>query len=159
MIRAIILALVLFLVSFKSIAPTVPASFFHKAKEAACLTEALWYEARGESLEGIQSVLSVIHNRKIKNNLDYCAVIHQAKQFSYRNKQAYGKPVVIKVGTQKSTLDQIHSLVSLAVDGKFVPNLHSDVLWYHNRKVNPKWNRKMQKVKTVGNHIFWKKKG
>lgn len=157
MIRAIILALVLFLVSFKSIAPTVPASFFHKAKEAACLTEALWYEARGESLEGIQSVLSVIHNRKIKNNLDYCAVIYQAKQFSYRNKHSH-KPVLIKVGTQQDTLDKIYNLVNLAVEGKFVPNLQHDVLWYHNRKVNPKWNRKMQKVKTVGNHVFWKNK-
>lgn len=127
-------------------------------KERYCIYEALWHEARGESIEGIKAVLSVIQNRVYSGKYPstYCKVIRQHKQFSYVHLM---KKQGLSLVPQPTKLTQdiandIRKIADDALHGKFKNVLPPDVLWYHTVDVNPKWNRKMQIVKVIGNHKF-----
>lgn len=128
-------------------------------QEIKCLREALWHEARGEGEEGLKAVLTVIINRK--NHPDYpatfCRVIRQPRQFSYLEEvqQLEPKP---KAKEEKHLLDKIEELAHDAVTGRFNGTLPAATLWYHSSKVKPGWVRAKIKVKTVGRHLFYKKK-
>jgi len=129
-------------------------------KETACLEEALWHEARGESDLGIKAVLSVIQNRKNSGSFpdSFCAVVHQKMQFSYRNAIPIGvnyKP--IPKADKSSTAIFIRSLAVQAAEGNFDSLFPHDVLWYTTTKVNPAWTKSLTKVVTVDNHQFFRK--
>jgi spore germination cell wall hydrolase CwlJ-like protein len=136
--------------------------YHHRTKEFQCIREALYYEARGESEEGIRSVLSVIYNRKQAKGFpeSYCGVIHQKLQFSYRNGTQPGIHLEIKPVKQldHKAYALVSSIAEEAAYGRFKPVLGPNVLWYHTKEVKPRWSRFMQKVKTVTNHHFFAKK-
>ena len=128
--------------------------------EIQCLKEVLWFEARGESVEGIKAVLSVIHNRKKARGFPstYCGVVHDKYQFSYRNHLPPG--VGLKIHAQnpldKEALDLVSLLAIEAATGKFKPTLEAKVLWYTKLKIKKPWMKKMQVVAVVSNHKFLK---
>ena len=130
--------------------------------EQQCITEALYYEARGEGEIGMRYVLSVIYNRKNSVGFpnSYCKVIHQRKQFSYRNGVNPGLNVA--VSPQKLHDQQSYTLASVIAEeaayGRFKPLLDADVLYYHTPSVNPKWARAMQKIKSIAGHHFLAKR-
>lgn len=132
-------------------------------QEKQCIREALYYEARGEGEEGMRAVMSVIYNRtKAKGFPEtYCKVIHQAVQFSYRNGTQPG--IHIEIKPVKPSDKVAYTLASViaqeAAVGLFkpLPEL-SDALWYHTKDVKPRWSRAMQKVRTIANHQFFKKR-
>jgi spore germination cell wall hydrolase CwlJ-like protein len=127
-------------------------------KQKACIKEALYFEARGESEEGLRHVLSVIHNRVQAKGFpgSYCKVIWQSKQFSYRNGTQPGIFIEIKPvkAQDKKAYALISDLAHEAAYGGFKPVLDADVLWYHTSEVKPKWTAVMQKIKTVARHHF-----
>lgn len=129
-------------------------------KEKKCIREALYYEARGESLEGMQAVLSVIKNRKNAKGFPntFCGVIHSPKQFSYRNHLQPGEAMKIK--PSKPLDHQAYGLVSTlaeeALNGSFNPTLEPSVLYYSKVKVKRPWMKKMKVVKIVDQHKFLK---
>lgn len=132
------------------------------AQEKQCIAEALYYEARGEGEGGMRYVLSVIHNRKNSVGFpdSYCKVIHQHKQFSYRNGTNPGLNVTINPRTlhDQQSYTLASAIAEEAAYGRFKPLLDKDVLWYHTVNVTPRWSRMMQKVSTVAKHQFFKKK-
>lgn len=130
-------------------------------KEKQCIVEALHQEARGEAKEGLEAVLSVIYNRKHHRAFPstFCKVIDQPKQFSYKNHLAQGQRIKVEFKpTEKEVQKEIQELAEKAVTGRFKPVFDKSVLWYHTKKVKPKWSRKMQKVAVVGNHKFFEEK-
>lgn len=110
-----------------------------KEKEINCITRLLWYEARGESKEGIKAVLSVVKNRTEhpKYPGSYCKVEQQPKQFSYFKKgRAYKiKP---KNSTEETKLDYIQNLAYDAVHGRFDGVLPSSVIFYMRKELDAK---------------------
>jgi spore germination cell wall hydrolase CwlJ-like protein len=133
-------------------------------RQKQCVAEALHYEARGESPEGISLVLSVIQNRLHSGRYGrtYCDVIKQYKQFSYRNDYDKDVELPVKEGyTAKSQASYafIVLLAEKASKGKFKSKLPKEVMWYHTKQVNPKWNRNMKLFVVEGNHKFYSLKG
>ena len=54
------------------------------ANDASCIAEAIYFEARGESVQGQKAVAQVILNRvKIKKK-SACSVINEKNQFSFK---------------------------------------------------------------------------
>ena len=125
-----------------------------------CVVEALFHEARGEPLEGILAVASVIHNRVNSSRYPstYCAVIHQRMQFSYvHERQARGlslepKPKVVEL----EVYEKIQQIAMQMLTQSFEPVLESDVLWYAHSRVNNYWTRAKQKVDQIGQHVFYR---
>jgi N-acetylmuramoyl-L-alanine amidase len=167
--------LVLFLavhsiVLMEALPPTSNLTTEYILQEQQCIQEALWYEARGESKEGIRAVLEVIQNRVKEKNTTFCAIIHAPKQFSYRNHLKVGqimqdKPKGTKgiKTTYKTSNNEIKGYVQdlafSAVVGGFKGSIKGVVMFYHTitLKKMPQWARKYQKVATIGNHVFYVK--
>ena len=132
--------------------------------EQQCITEALYYEARGEGEIGMRYVLSVIHNRKNSVGFpnSYCKVIHQRRQFSYRNGVSPGIHIEIKPisPSDKIAYGLASGLAESAAWGQLNPSIRSihGATYYHTTNVKPYWAKTMQKINTIGNHVFYRKK-
>lgn len=105
-----------------------------KDRECRLLSEAVLYEARGETEQCQRYVASVVVNRvndkRFPNTIE--EVIKQPKQFSYLNdyqKQNTPTPRSIEV-SRKIAYETLH-------EGKVV----GDFLWYHANRVRPKWSK------------------
>lgn len=129
-------------------------------KEQKCLLEVLWYEARGEGLEGMKAVANVVINRV--NSKHYggtiCEVVDQPKQFSYRNHLKPSQRLdVVPKPSEVGVFTQLKESVTTWTKKGFEPVVEPETLWYHTSTVKPKWSKFKTKVKQVGNHIFFKK--
>ena len=126
-------------------------------KQWACLSEAIYFEARGEPVEGQFAVAEVILNRvdspKFPNSI--CKVVRQgtgrkhACQFSYN---CDGKLEYIANGT---AYDQVKRVARVSMDRKTRP-LTKGATYYHATFVSPSWARRFQHVATIGVHKFYK---
>ena len=126
-------------------------------KQWACLAEAIYFEARGEGVEGQFAVAEVILNRvdspKFPNSI--CKVVRQgtgrkhACQFSYN---CDGKLEYIANG---EAYDQAKRVARVSMDRKTRP-LTKGATYYHATFVSPSWARSFQHVTTIGVHKFYK---
>jgi spore germination cell wall hydrolase CwlJ-like protein len=126
-------------------------------KQWACLAEAIYFEARGEPVEGQFAVAEVILNRvespKFPKNI--CAVVRQgtgrkhACQFSYN---CDGKLEYIASG---AAYDQAKRVAWVSMDRKTRP-LTKGSTYYHAAFVSPSWARSFRYVTTIGVHKFYK---
>jgi spore germination cell wall hydrolase CwlJ-like protein len=139
-------------------------SLLKQQEEKKCIAEALWYEARGEGLQGMKYVLSVIHNRKESKTYPstYCKVIKQYKQFSYRNNFQKEKVMDIArkpVGaSEEEVKGWVLSLAENASKGLFKPLLKPSVMHYHTTDVSPYWKVAYKVEVQHGKHVFLAKK-
>lgn len=124
-----------------------------------CLTEALYFEARGEALSGQIAVAEVILNRvdskRYPNSV--CGVVKQGQkrrngcQFSYN---CDGRPNTI--GNRK-VYNKLGKIAWVMMQGK--PRvLTGQALFYHSTAVKPRWSRKMVRTARIGEHIFYRPK-
>ena len=126
-------------------------------KEWACLTEALYFEARGETLKGIFAVAEVILNRVDDRRYpgSVCGVIYQGTGERYRCQFTYscdGRPEVIR---DKRAYDVGGKVARLMLDG--APRvLTGGATHYHTKSVRPKWARVFPRTATIGFHHFYK---
>jgi N-acetylmuramoyl-L-alanine amidase len=120
--------------------------------EAMCLATAVYFEARGESLEGQLAVARVVMNRAAsgKYPASWCETVKQPWQFSFvRNGQFPA------VDTDCEAWRKAQGITRLAMSNA-VPSLSNDVLWYHANYVAPSWGRRLTKVSQIGAHIFYR---
>ncbi|MDP9413500.1 MAG: cell wall hydrolase [Pseudomonadota bacterium] len=119
--------------------------------EQECLAKAVYFEARGETLEGRLAVAEVVLNRAASGLYPptICGVVTQPAQFSFirggkfppvdRTSQAWREAVAVAEIARKQLADAI------------APN----VLWYHASYVAPSWGRRLTRVARIGTHIFY----
>ena len=121
-------------------------------EETNCLATAVYFEARGESLEGQLAVARVVMNRALSGRYptDWCGVVKQPAQFSFvRNGQfPYADP-------NCDAWKKAEAIAELAV-ANVVPSVGPDVLWYHADYVAPSWRHRLQEVEQIGAHIFYR---
>jgi len=122
-----------------------------------CLAEALYFEARGENLNGLVAVSEVILNRvddrRYPNSV--CGVINQGTGERFRCQFTYtcdGRPETI---TEKRAYERVGKVARLMVDG--APRLlTSGATHYHTKAVHPKWGRVFARTATIGFHHFYR---
>ncbi len=122
-----------------------------------CLAEALYFEARSESVQGQRAVAEVILNRvdsrKFPNTV--CDVVHQgahrkhACQFSYN---CDGLPEHIAEPKAYARAKAI----ALDMVGEGARDLTSGATHYHTSAVSPGWSRRLSKTTKIGTHIFYR---
>lgn len=119
-------------------------------RQMECLAGAIYFETRGESLEGQLAVGRVIANRAESSRFPntYCGVVYQRSQFSFVRG---GKMPHIKRGSRAW---QRAVAVARIVDGEHHDTHVNDALFFHARYVNPGW--RLKRVGTIGNHIFYR---
>ena len=125
--------------------------------EMKCLAEAIYFEARGEALEGQYAVGEVIINRVLSKDFpnSVCGVISEgasrlnACQFSYN---CDGKLETI---TEKKIYERILKLSQMLLEpsARF---LTGGATFYHSKLVSPSWSKKFIKTNEIGNHVFYR---
>lgn len=117
-------------------------------KESLCLSKTLYFETRGESIEGINKVSSVIINRtyndKFPNTI--CEVINQKNQFTYD----HSKPIL-----NKKVYDRMKYYALLNINKRDTIR-DNNILYYHTNNINLKWDNNLKIVYKIGNHIFYR---
>jgi spore germination cell wall hydrolase CwlJ-like protein len=121
-------------------------------QETNCLATAVYFEARGESLEGQLAVARVVMNRAASGKYppSWCATIKQHAQFSFVRHGEF--PVV---DTASDAWRKAEGIAQLAA-ANIVPSVPTDVLWYHADYVAPSWGQRLNKVEKIGQHIFYR---
>lgn len=120
--------------------------------EQDCLASAVYFEARGEQIEGQLAVAEVVLNRVASKKYPdtICEVVEQPWQFSFVN--ATGS-IPDADRTSKSWKNAV-AISTIALD-KLAKEVSEDVLWYHADYVAPSWGKSMDREKKVGLHIFY----
>jgi len=126
-------------------------------KQWRCLTEALYFEARGESLVGQVAVAEVILNR-VDSELypdTVCGVVRQGAdtpngcQFSFI---CDGK--VERIGNREA-FEDLGKIAWVMLEGK--PRiLTGKATHYHASSVLPRWAKRLVRTARIGDHIFYR---
>jgi len=125
--------------------------------EWECLTEALYFEARGEKLTGIFAVADVILNRVEDARFpdSVCGVVRQGTgekwmcQFSY---YCDGEPEVVEEPRAWSKVAKV-ARIMLDQDNR---DLTEGATHYHTKAVKPYWAKVFPRVATIGYHYFYR---
>lgn len=120
-------------------------------QQATCLATAVYFEARGESVEGQLAVADVVMNRAASGQYPstWCDVVKQPWQFSFvRNGQF---PAI----TDTASWARAQGVARLAMANVIRP-VSTDVLWYHANYVAPSWGARLTEVTQIGAHIFYR---
>ena len=125
-----------------------------KQAEKSCLTEALYYEARGEGVRGEEAVAEVILQRAHSSShpKSVCDVVHQPYQFSYLtdgSKKHKPDPAVWQATTE---------LAARILKGDVVTSMTRKATYYHTVEVLPDWASTMVMTARIGDHIFYRPK-
>lgn len=126
--------------------------------EFQCLAEALYFEARGESVKGQFAVAEVILNRVDSPTFpgSVCGVVHQgtgrkfACQFTYT---CDGREEVIH---EPAAYAQVAKVAALMLKDDTPRSLTDGATFYHTLHVSPKWSRNFDRTATIGVHHFYR---
>ena len=121
-------------------------------EEANCLATAVYFESKGEPLEGQLAVAQVVLNRAASGRYpaSLCGVVKQHAQFSFVRD---GNFPWIDAGC--NAWRRAQAIARIATK-RLVASLPSDVLWYHADYVAPRWRQALVKVEKIGAHIFYR---
>jgi len=123
----------------------------------ACLSEALYFEARGETVKGQFAVAEVILNRVASSQFPdtLCGVINQGTGRKYQCQFTYTCDGRAEVISEKRAHDRVSKVARAAMDGKAAP-LTDGATYYHTTAVRPSWSRKFDRTAKIGVHLFYK---
>jgi hypothetical protein len=116
--------------------------------EWECMTQALYFEARGESLEGQIAVAEVILNRRDSGRYPetVCGVVQQGTgekwmcQFSYYC---------------DGLSDEPHDHEAWEAMGRIARDLTDGAQFYHTKAVDPYWADEFYQTAEIGAHLFY----
>jgi len=147
----------------------VPVSFSHswvdaqpKAKgdeQWRCLSEALYFEARGETVKGQFAVAEVIMNRVKSSRFPgtLCGVIKQGTGRKYQCQFTYNCDGYKDIIAEHQAYERVSKVARAILDGaEGVGNLTEGATHYHTTAVHPAWARTYRNTARIGVHLFYR---
>lgn len=127
-------------------------------REIRCLTQNIYYEARGETLEGKLAIANTTLNR-VKSFLypeTVCGVVWQPYQFSWTLRHTKHIPL-----REVLYWKQAQMIASAALQGGRIDNLEdvtNGAINFHTIYVHPRWRRdqELQRTVTIDHHVFYR---
>ena len=140
--------------SFAGAGPAAKPFEFAAAKTATdldCLTDAVYYEARGEGPAGEAAVAQVVLNRVRHPAFpkSICGVVFQGCQFSFTCNGA------MRGHREAAAWNEAHRIASRALAGAVVANI-GNATHFHTVGVNPGWGSNLLRVAQIGYHVFYR---
>jgi spore germination cell wall hydrolase CwlJ-like protein len=125
--------------------------------EEGCLAEALYFEARGESIKGQFAVAEVIMNRVASSAYPdtVCGVVNQGTGRKFQCQFTYTCDGLAEVINEKSAYERLKKIAHLMVNGG-PRKLTAGATHYHTKAVYPRWARKFPRTATIGVHRFYR---
>ncbi|MDE2182987.1 MAG: cell wall hydrolase [Alphaproteobacteria bacterium] len=126
--------------------------------EHRCLSEALYYEARGEGLKGQKAVAEVIFHRMRTGNYGHsiCAVVYEGAnqpgcQFSFT---CDGELALHKTPGAWTEAQVVAARILTGEER--LNDATGGATSFHAVSVSPDWAPELQKTVQIGNHVFYK---
>lgn len=117
--------------------------------EGDCLATSVYYESKGEPLNGQLAVAQTIINRTSSGRFpnSVCGVVRQPGQFSFVHGGEMPNP------PQNSAWQRAVAIAKIAREGLW-KQVAPAALFFHARRVSPGWGK--IRVASLGNHIFFR---
>ena len=126
------------------------------ARDLDCLTQAVYFEARGETPRGQAAVATVVLNRvrKVGFPKTVCGVVFQGAathgcQFSFACDGS------MHHGLEADAWDRARGIAARALSGVVLAEVGS-ATHFHTTAVSPEWGPQMMRVAQVGLHVFYR---
>jgi spore germination cell wall hydrolase CwlJ-like protein len=130
--------------------------------ERLCLTQAIYHEARGESVDGQWAVANIIINRAMNKKYPstICGVVFQnADKGFHRCQFTFACDGRSDMGTERQAWNRAQDIA----DGAFAEFQRGDTpgmlpksaLFYHTTSVAPSWSHTYRRVAAIGSHVFY----
>jgi spore germination cell wall hydrolase CwlJ-like protein len=128
-----------------------------ESRDLECLTQAVYYEARGEGRDGMKAVAQVVLNRArhpaFPNSV--CGVVFQGAgrrtgcQFSFTCNGS------MRRGVNPVAWDRARDIASKALSGSVFASV-GNATHFHTTGVSPGWRNSLIRVSQVGSHLFYR---
>jgi spore germination cell wall hydrolase CwlJ-like protein len=120
--------------------------------EMRCLAQAVYFESRGEPLDGQLAVARVIINRTESSQFpdDYCSVVTQRAQFSFVRGGNIPDP-----NTTSAAWRRAKAIARIAHQEMWDSDA-GDALYFHASHVSPRWARTKIARTRIDSHVFYR---
>lgn len=124
-----------------------------------CLSEALYFEARGETVKGQFAVAEVIMNRVETSRFPDtpCGVINQGTGRKYQCQFTYTCDGHEEVIAEKTAYERVAKVARAVLDER-AENLTKGATHYHTTAVRPSWAKVYTRTVKIGVHLFYRHK-
>jgi hypothetical protein len=132
--------------------PSTDALFLYREDALAFLTQAIYFEARGEPLDCQKAVGFVIINRRNSTRFPDTIreVIWQHRQFSYTQDGMHERML------DETSKHKAERIARELLNKKQVDITGGSLYYYNPMKASPSWGKKLDKTIVCGNHLFFK---
>lgn len=119
-------------------------------EQGDCLASSVYYESKGEPLNGQLAVAQTIMNRTTSGRFPetVCGVVRQPGQFSFLKGGSIPEPSHANNAWQRAV-----AIATIARQGLW-KQIAPAALFFHARRVSPGWGK--VRVASLGNHIFFR---
>jgi spore germination cell wall hydrolase CwlJ-like protein len=130
-----------------------------QSRDLECLTQAVYYEARGETPAGMQAVAQVVLNRVRHRAFPktICGVVFQGAslggcQFSFACDGSVDREID-RIAWRRS-----QDIAARALDGRVMAAV-GNATYFHTVAVTPDWSHYLVRIGQVGGHLFYRFSG
>jgi spore germination cell wall hydrolase CwlJ-like protein len=129
-----------------------------RPRHEKCLADAIYFEARGESVRGQMAVAQVVINRVFSgyypNNI--CGVVYQNAHRRFRCQFTFACDGLPERINEPLAWERAKHIARDALDGNFWLNDVGKATHYHARWVHPWWVHEMRRLDRIGVHTFYR---
>ena len=135
-------------------------SALESARQLDCLTQAVYFEARGETQRGQAAVAQVVMNRVANPNFPktVCGVVFQGAAQSavgHGCQFSFACDGSMRHGLEAEAWDRARQVAERALSGRVLADI-GGATHFHTTAVQPDWGPQMLRVAQVGLHVFYR---
>jgi spore germination cell wall hydrolase CwlJ-like protein len=125
--------------------------------DETCLAQAVYFEARSQSLEGQEAVAQVVMNRKGKARYadTVCGVVYQGSQRATGCQFTFTCDGSLRAPEDAAAWDRARDVARKALAGYVYTPLEG-ATHYHAAYVTPYWSSASTRIRRIGAHIFYR---
>lgn len=128
-------------------------------QDLTCLAKNVYYEARGEPIDGQYAVAEVTLNRVASKHYPntVCDVVYQENfdVIRKRNVSAFSwTELDVSPPMDKQLWERAWKVAEEVYDDEAEPRVEG-ALFYHSRYIRPRWSRRKRPIAKIGNHVFY----
>jgi hypothetical protein len=126
-------------------------------REQRCMSEAIYYEARGEAYEGQVAVGEVIMNRVRSKHYpgSVCGVVYQGSHRATGCQFTFTCDGSLNRRPRGRGWERAQHVATLVMQGYTRP-VTQRATHYHTREINPIWSSGLVQTANIGSHVFYR---
>ena len=127
------------------------------SRDLDCLTQAVYYEARGEGRDGMKAVAQVVLNRARHPAFpkSVCGVVFQGANRSTGCQFSFTCNGAMRGRVNSAAWDRARAIATSALSGE-VFGAVGNATHFHTTGVSPQWRNSLVRVSQVGDHLFYR---